>query len=383
MSPAVLNSSLCAASAIIHMQKLQAQSDDSLELEIYISQFLLGLHSMQTYRRCRMIKMCMTDNLKCSFLLELLNALRKAGALADDYDKTRTHKFMITKSAVSTCIYVTCCTMYTESFGPRTKHLQSQCTCKSKILIQQHLLTYGDNCYIVVQALQAIRAVLSPLIGNDAALAALSYLPGSDRVTIIRTKSSVLESVNTSTDAVSFSHVELDVLLEDAMDYRMQLQIKLEDHIQFVFSQYMNVYSVIKEAAFGTDFTEPQDCMITQISKAKAAERVGRPVYSGILQHAIQQSATESQSSNSKCSWVLDTSGAVTTAASYDSDQTCTELIQRHTFVMALQYINPLSTREDCAALFGVAQEIMRHRCIKSCDKIWAQETDANERTYW
>jgi hypothetical protein len=229
----------------------------------------------------------------------------------------------------------------------------------------------------------AVKTVLSPLIGNDAAVAALSYLPGSDRVTIIRTKSSVLESASNLTDAVSFSHVELDVLLEDAMDYRMQLQIKLEDHIQFTFQQYMNVYSVIKEAAFATDFTEPQDCMITQISKAKAAQRARRPVYNGILEHAIQQSATESQSSTSKCSWVLDTEGAVTTAASYDSDQTCTELIQRHTFVMALQYINPLSTREDCAALFGVAQEIMRHRCIKSCDKIWVQETDANDRPYW
>jgi hypothetical protein len=106
MSLAVLNSSLCAASAIEYLQKLHAQSGDSLELEIYISQFLLGLHSMQTYRRCRMMKMCMTDNVRYSFLLELLHALRKAGALADDYDKTRIHKFMITKSAVSTCMYI-------------------------------------------------------------------------------------------------------------------------------------------------------------------------------------------------------------------------------------------------------------------------------------
>jgi hypothetical protein len=95
---------LYALYSIKHSQKLQSESGDTLDIEIYISQFLLGLHSMQTYRRCRMIKTCMTDNTKCSFLLELLHALRKAGALIDDYDKTRVHKFMIKKSAVSTCL---------------------------------------------------------------------------------------------------------------------------------------------------------------------------------------------------------------------------------------------------------------------------------------
>jgi hypothetical protein len=226
--------------------------------------------------------------------------------------------------------------------------------------------------------------VLSPLIGNDAAVTALSYLQGSDRVIITRTKSSVLDSTNNSTtDTVSSTHVELDVLLEDALNFRIQLQVKLEDHIQFIFAQYMNVYSVIKEAVFGTDFTEPEDCIITQISKAKATQRVRRPLYCGTSEHVTEVTTTETQSSTSKCSWVLDTTGAVTTTASYDSDQTCTELIQKHTFVMALQYINPLSTREDCAALFSVAQKIMRHRCVKSLSKIWVQEKDQNNRTYW